>query len=804
MDWWYDLRFSLRSLTKVPTFTIAAIATLALGIGANTAIFSVVHGVLLQPLPFDDPDSIVMVWQTDLMNDSPRSKASAPDYFDFKREAKSFSDLAAMTSGPMNLTGEGAPERLEGAMVSHGFFDVLGTPPPVGRGFTETDDRVGAERVVVISHDLWQRRFGGDRGIVGQLVTLDSAEHVVVGVAEEGFDLPAVDLWVPLMPALAFPDARGVHNLRVVGRLQGGVTLADAQAEMTVIAAQLEQQYPEDNVGRGAFVEPLREVVVSNVRPALMILFGSVGLVLLIACANVSGLMMTRAGARLQELSVRKSLGASRARIVRLLLTESVTLGVIGGALGVGLAFGLVRVFVALEPGYLPRAENITVSGPVLLFALATSLVSAMIFGIAPAVHSSATRSETALRTGFGPVSKGSHAQKTRQMLVVGQVAFAVILVVAAVLLARTFEALTNVSPGFEPKGVLAMDLILPDAKYPMPGFDAYPAWPEVVGFYDGALERVETLPGVESAALALNHPLKPGFTSQVTIDGRPEPEGQIEESRIRPVTSDYFAVTGIPLIRGRLIDGRDREGLDDVVVVNQAFASKHFHGEESIGQSVRFWGRSKLIVGIVGDVRFSGLSVDPEPSVYSALHQLPMSSLSILVKTTGPDSSLARSVQEAIWQIEPDVAFFNVELMEDKIRSSVGAPRFHMLLFGLFGCLAVVLAAVGIYSLLSYQVLQRTSEIGVRVALGATSDRVLRLFVKDGLRVIAAGTLLGILCSLGLTRFLASLLFGVSPEDALTLIGVALALGVVGIGASLLPALRAARLDPMKALRWE
>ena len=798
-----DVKFATRGLLRAPLFTVAALITLALGIGANTAIFSVVNHVLLEPLPFRQPDRVVMVWQTDLANDSPREAASAPDFLDWKREAKSFENLAGLFNRPVNLTSESAsPERLTAAAVSFNLFDLLGRPPALGRSFHESEDRIGAAPVAVIGHELWQQRFGGDPGIIGESVRLDNMDFTIVGVAQAEFDMPGADLWTPLMPFLPFPDVRGVHNVRVIGRLTEGVSIEAAQAEMDAISKNLEQAYPEDNIGRGSLVEPLKEVIVSRVRPALLVLLGAVGLVLLIACANVSSLMMTRAGGRVREIAIRASLGATRARIARLLLTESLTLGILGGAGGVAAGFGMIRLLLAFQPGYLPRAEGVELDFTVLLFAALASLLSSVLFGLAPAIHASSRRAQAALRAGFGPRTT-DHSRRTRDILVIGQVALAVVVVTGSGLLLKTLRALTTVDPGFRAEGVLSMDLTIPEATYPAPGRESYPEWPDMVGFYDRALERIQAVPGVTSAALALNHPLNAGFTSQVTIAGRPEPAGPIEETRIRPVTPNYFAVTGVPLISGRLVNERDRHGAPEALVVNQAFAAKYFPGENPVGASVNFWGLSREIVGVVGDVHFRGLDRGVDPAVYPSLYQLPMGSMSLLIEAETPEA-LVRDVREAVWSIEPDLAFFNVETMSEKLSSSVGAQRFHAILIGLFGGLALFLAAVGSYGLIAYQVLQRTSEIGIRVALGATYRNVLALVLSDGLRVTVAGILFGILGAVFLTRLLDSLLFGVSATDTTTFVLVPVILALIGLGACFVPAFRAARINPARALRCE
>lgn len=799
-----DLRYAARTLVKNPGFAIAAALTLALGVGANTAIFSVVNGVLLRPLPFAEPDRLMIVWETDPHNQSFREGASVPDFFDWKHQSRRFEQLAASTGAERNLTGPGKePERLEIAAVSYDLFSLLKVEPSVGRAFRPEEDEPGGARVAILSHGMWQSRYGGAPEALGQIITLDGRDHEIVGVMPKHFDFPAdAPLWVPLASATeTFREVRGVHNLTVLGRLKRDATREAAQAEMAAIAARLERQFPEDNRGRGAAVESLHEAVVGRVRPALLVLLGAVGLVLLIACANVASLMLARASSRSREIAIRTSLGASRIRLVRQLLTESVLLALIGGAVGLAAAFWGLDALLALSPANLPRSDSIGIDLAVLGFTFGLSVMVGVVSGLVPAIQSSSaalskTLNASSLRAGV----RGG----TRGFLVVAEVAMAVVLAVGAGLLIKSFSHLRRVDPGFRAENLLTLRITLPESKYPVPPRSEYPKWPEAVSFYERLLERASAVPGVVSAAVALNHPLASGWTSQIEIVGRPEPLGPRDEVRMRPVSPGYFQTIGVPVLKGRAPGERDRQGMPSVLAVNEAMARRYFPGENAIGHSVRFWGKPREIVGIVRDVRFRGLGRDVDPAIYPALSQMPMSEFSLVVRTRVPPLSVLPALRTAVRSIDPDLAFFDVATLEQLLSDSVGAPRFHMVLLTAFGALALLLAAVGIYGLLSYSVAQRTREIGIRSALGARRADLLRLVVGEGLARSVLGLLLGLTGAFILTRFLAGLLFQVGTRDPYIFASVAATLLGVAFLASYLPARRAAKVDPMVALRYE
>lgn len=799
-----DLRYAARTLAKNPGFAAAAALTLALGVGANTAIFSVVNGVLLRPLPFAEPERLMIVWETDPHNQSFREGASVPDFFDWKHQSRRFERLAASTAAERNLTGPGKePERLEIAAVSHDLFALLKIEPSLGRAFRPEEDEPGGARVAILSHGIWQSRYGGAPEALGQIITLDGRDHEIVGVMPTHFGFPAdAPLWVPLASATeTFREVRGVHNLTVLGRLKRGATREAAQAEMAAIAAGLEKQYPEDNRGRGAAVESLHEAIVGRVRPALLTLLGAVGLVLLIACANVASLMLARASTRSREIAIRTSLGASRFRLVRQLLTESVLLALIGGAVGLAAAFWGLEALLALSPANLPRSDSIGIDLAVLGFSFALSVVVGVVSGLVPAIQSSsAALSETLNASSLRAGVRGG----TRGSLVVAEVAMAVVLAVGAGLLIKSFSRLRQVDPGFRTENLLTLRITLPESKYPTPPRSEYPRWPKAVSFYERLLERSSAVPGVISAAVALNHPLASGWTSQIEIVGRPEPPGARDEVRMRPVSPGYFQTIGVPVLKGRAPGERDRQGTPLIVAINEAMARKYFPGEDAIGRSVRFWGEPREIVGVVRDVRFRGLGRDVDPAIYPALSQMPMSEFSLVVKTRVPPLSVLPALRTAVRSIDSDLALFDVATLEQLLSESVGAPRFHMVLLTAFGALALLLAAVGIYGLLSYSVAQRTREIGIRSALGARRADLLRLVVGEGLARSLLGLLLGLVGAFVLTRFLAGLLFQVGTRDPYIFASVVATLLGVAFLASYLPARRAAKMDPMLALRNE
>ncbi|HEY7113898.1 MAG TPA: ABC transporter permease [Thermoanaerobaculia bacterium] len=798
-----DLRHAARNLSRSPGFTAVAVLTMALGIGATTAIFSVVHAVLWNPLPFHAPERLSVIWETDAHNRSFEEGASAPDFGDFRAQAKSFSRLAASRGLWLNLTEERRePERISTNAVSGGFFDLLGVRPALGRGVDAADDRAGAPGVVVLSDALWRSRYAASASAVGRTLFLDGAPYTIVGVAPAGLDFPEeTQAWIALTPALGpLSDARGVHNLGVFGRLKDGVSIEGANAEMASIAARLARQYPDDNAGRSTRVVPVPEAVAADERPSLLVLLGAAALVALISCANVSGLLIARATSRARELAIRRALGAGRGRIVRQLLSESLLLALVGCGAGLLFASWGRDALVTLSPHTLPRAAEAGLHLPVLLFSLGLSAACGLLAGLAPA-FGGARALERTLRSGD---SRTAPRAAVRGVLVAAQIALACVLTTGAGLLLKSLHNLRRVDPGFRAEGLLTARVQLPRSKYPEPRRDDFYRWPEVLRFYDDVLPRLLALPGVSGAAVASNHPLRSGWTSQIEVEGLVQPRGARDETAIRPVSPDYFRTAGTPVLRGRPIDARDRQGAAPVVVINEAFARRYFPDRDPLGRSVTFWGRPREIVGIAGDERFRGLERESVPAVYPSLLQIPMSDIFVLVRTPGDPAALVPAVRAAVAAAEPDVALFQIHTAPELVDESLGGTRFETAILCLFGLAALLLSTLGLYALLAYSVERRTREIGIRAALGARRSDLAGMIVRESLVRCAAGLAVGGAASLVAARALASLLYGVQPADPVVLSGVFGTLAVAAVISALLPARRAARLDPVHALRTE
>ncbi|HEV7241672.1 MAG TPA: ABC transporter permease [Thermoanaerobaculia bacterium] len=802
----HDLKFALRNLRRSPGYAAAAILTLAIAIGANTSMFSILYAVVLRPLAFREPERVVRVWQTDQHNASPREGASAPDLRDWQQQQRVFSAIAGTSNRMLNLTETNAEaERIATTGVSHDYFSMLGVAPLAGRGFLPNDDREGAEPVAVISDAFWQRRFGG-ANVIGRGLTLDGKRYEIVGVMPIDASLSrstVTDVWLPLTGALApFGDVRGVHNVYVLARLKNGVTPEQAQSAMTVISTRLEQQYPDDNKGRGAFVEPVLDSMVRDARPRLYILSAAVLAVLLIACINVAGLMLARADTRARELAIRTSLGASRGRIVRQLLTESVALAAIGGILGVALAWWATRTILALAPT-LPRAEGIGISVPVLVFAVLASMLSAILFGVIPALRTSAVQPALALAAGSRGVLRATRTAG-RGVLVITEVALAVVLVTGAGLLLKSFAKLLAVDVGLNTDRVVTFSMKLPEAKYPLPPRDKYPQWPEATNFYDAALARVSELPGVTRAALGMNHPLDTGFTSQITIVGQPESDAQKDEVRIRPITPAYFETLGIALLRGRPLSRDDRGSSPMVIVVNEALAQKYFRGEDPVGKQMAFWGTPRTIVGVVKGERFGGPQNAAEPALYPPLTQVPMSDLTLAVRASGDPATVIAAVRDTMRTLDSDIALFEIEMLDETLARTVATPRFQAVLIASFGAIALLLAAIGLYALIAYQVQQRTNEIGVRLALGATRAEIARLVMARAAALALTGIAIGLAGALATARFLKAVVYEISPTDPAIYAAVPLLLVAIALIATWIPVRRAMRLDPAVALHMD
>jgi putative ABC transport system permease protein len=800
---WKDIRFGLRTLVRSPATTLIALLTLALGIGANSAIFSVVDGVLLRPLPYDQPDELVIVWESAPKLGFPRFSVAPPNFADWRRQNQSFEHLVAISRERLNLTGSDQPEVLQGAAVSPDFFEMFGAVPAPGRGFREEEARPGQGRVTVLSHALWQRRFGGDPGIVGRSIPLNGEGYVVVGIAPRGFDLRKADLWIPLDLDFA-AENRGGHYLATIGRLKDGVSLEKATGEMTAIAAGLAKQYPDSNSEWTVVLKRLQDAAVEDIRPALILLLVAVGFVLLIACANVANLLLAKMAAREREIAVRAALGATRTRLVRQMLVETVVLFLVGGLLGVGVAWFGVKGLLALAPDAIPRAQRIAVDGRVLAFTLLISLGTGLLFGLVPSLSATGDRLYGALKEGGRAMAGGRQGRMIRNVLVGVEVGLALALLVVSGLLIRSFAQLSGVDPGFKPGHVLTASVSIPEFKYPEEERQAL--------FYQQLVERLSAIPGVEQAATIYPLPLS-GADMVLTyqVQGRPvPPPSQQPNTQVRMISPDYFRVMSIPVVRGRAFDGRDGRGGQPVVIVNQTLATRDWPGQNPLGQRFTFDdpaqpdARWLTIVGVVGDVRHDSLDGEKSAEAYWPQIQSPMTDSFVVLRTEGDPAHLTASLREAIREVDRDLPIDRIQTMEQVMRDSLAPSRIKTLLLGIFSGLALVLAAVGVYGVVSYSVAQRTHEIGIRMALGARPGQVWRLVVVQGMRIVLIGAAFGLALAGWASRFLGSQVYGVSATDPVTFLVVPILLLLVALVANWLPALRATRIDPLEALRYE
>ena len=798
-----DLLYALRSLRSAPGFAAVALLTLALGIGANTAIFSVVRGVLLSPMPFPDGDRVVRVWHVNRTENDLRSQVSEPDFLEWKAETKRFQSLAGYWYAPggssADLTGNGTPERIQGAYITPGFFETLGASAAIGQTIRADQAVAGNDRFIVLSDGLWRRRFGADRSIVGRSLTIGSDPYTVLGVMPPSFTFPAdrLDFWIPL--STMGPDAigrqRGSRFLDVFGRLAPGVTQAQAYDELAAITRRVAEREEGARGWTDVSLLPVRDALVGDVRRPLLVLLGAVAFVLLITCVNIAGLLLARATARQRELAVRSALGAGRGRILRQLLTESVVLALIGGALGVGLAYVGVSALGALGTADLPRATSVRIDGTVLAYAFAVSTVAGVLFGLLPAIRATSRNLQGVLRAGSRG-SVGNAGQRLRGALVVAEVALAVILVVGAGLAMKSFARLLEVNPGFNPKNVLAVRLGIPYDRY----------GDRVPQYYDALLTRLAAVPGVEAVGAAKDYPLRgTGELRGVTVVGGAE--GSAEQPIRLPalhVSEDFFRAMGIPLRAGRTFTPADRSGAPLVWIVNEAFARKYWPNESAVGKTLRMGPASIEVIGVVGDFRQRSLSEPPEPYAYMHYRQNMRAGLSFAIRTNGDPLQYANAIRDAIWSVDRDQTITSVESMESLVGSTVARPRLLAALLFLFGVMGLSLGALGIYGVLAYAVSQRRQEIGVRVALGATPRSVLGLIIGQGMTLAAVGVVAGIAGALLLTRVMATVLYNVRATDPLTFATVVVVLLGTALLASWLPARRALRIDPVQALRYD
>jgi predicted permease len=803
-----DLRFAGRQLWKSPGFTLVAVLTLALGIGATTAIFSIVYGVVLRPLPFQAPDRLVRGFFVS-PEGAKQGAFSVPNFLDWRAASHALADATPAHGGTLNLSGGGRaePERLQAAWVGANYFKVLGIRPLAGRGFAPGEDRPAAPHVAVISERLWRQRFGGDPGLLGRSLTLSGQPYTVVGILQRGVQLPsAADVWVPLVFSADELKERGAVFFSGIGRLAPGATLRQAEAETEVIGRRLSSQFPEANASyfKTMTLTPLQETMVGDLRNKLLLLLGAVGLVLLIAAANVANLLLVRAAAREGEIVIRSALGAGRGRIVRQLLTESLVLALAGGAAGVALAAWMTKALVALGPQNTPRLDQVGLDGAALLFALGISLLTGVLFGLAPALQTSRTDLSGVIREGTRG-SKGRAGTRARGALVMVEIALAVVLLAGAGLLIRSFQRLQEVDPGFQPARVVTFRLTLPEARYS----DA----PKLRAFMDGLLERMRGLPGVDAAGATVYGMPFAGQVNMLTFDiaGRPpQPVGQEEAMRVAAATPDYFKAMGIRLARGRTFGPRDRGGAPPVMVINESAARRYFPHEEPLGKRIVLGmkidgvAQGGEIVGIVADFKQDAMEQKIEPQLFVPYDQMPMESLAVVLRSTADPRAVASGVQGKVRELDPDLPVYGLQPATELVATATAQSRFYMLLLGGFAAIALVLAAVGIYGVTAYAVRQRTQEIGIRMALGASRDRVMRMVVTQGMALALAGALAGLAAAFLAARAMRGFLYEVSASDPMTYVGVAGVLLAVAALASYLPARRAALTEPQLALRGE
>ncbi|MDD5544114.1 MAG: ABC transporter permease [Acidobacteriia bacterium] len=805
-----DLRYGLRMIAKNPAFSVIAVLTLALGIGANSAIFTVTNALLLRPLPYENPGQLAVVYIS--RNDAPGQIGpfSLPRFNLLNEQNRSFSGMAAFAGEYFNLTGRGDPEQVSSARVSWNFFDVLGVHPFLGRSFVREEGQPGGRDVALITYSLWLRQFGGDRGIVGQSVQLDSRPYTVVGVLPSnftfGFLSSKTDVWVPRIDELNLLTSAqiqgGAGYLDAVARLRPSVTTRQAHEDMEVLSSR----YRQENPGRpdadprlGTEVTNLQEATVANFRPAVLILLGAVGLVLLIACANVASLLLARALARRKEMAVRAAIGAGRGTIVRQLLTESVLLACMGGILGIFLGIAGTRLLSILGRNNLPPTLNLHLDWRVLFFTAFISLLSGLLFGLMPSLHVARTDVNTVLHD----EARGSAGSRTRSYarsaLVVAQVTLSMVLLVGSGLLIRSFVRLLTANPGFDPSNVLTLSVSLPPARYP--------ARAQLISFYNETLRRMQTLPGVRAVAISSALPVNPIRFSPVLVEGQPEvPLGQRPILSIRTISPDYSRVMRVPLLRGRLFDVHDDASRPQAAIVNQALVHRFWPNENPIGK--RLWlGRMTTpteVVGVFGDERNLSLTADPNPEVFMPFPELPWALLKLSLRTDGDPHSLIPEVRRQVAAIDINQPVTDVQTMDELLNTARASSRFTMFLLGLFAAMALILAVVGIYGVIAYSVTQRTQEMGVRLALGATPNDILKLIIFQGLILAMIGISGGVVIGLAVTRMMNTLLFQITANDPLTFVGSAAIFAAVALLASYWPARRAMRIDPAGALRAE
>ena len=809
-----ELQYAARSLLKHPAFAAIAVLTLALGIGANTAIFSVVNATLLRPLPFKDPERVVMVWGylAKMAQASDKLPNSAGNFVSLKDQTKSFESFAAFRTWTWHLTSSGEPELLRGARVSADFFPAIGVSPILGRSFSADEELPNRAPVAIISHGLWQRHFGGDANVIGKTITLTGESVMVIGVMPRGFQFPGGanmipglqfalqnDVWMPLSFTNEEKQRLGNLNLAVIGRLKPGVTPLQAETELRA----LQKNLPLGTVDYTLNVLPLHQQMVGKIRKLLLVLLATVAFVLLIACANIANLLLARATSRQKELAIRAALGAGRIRLIRQLLIESLLLSLTGGALGLLLAVWGNSLLVSLIPEDVPRIHDVSVDGRILLFTLVVSIATGVVFGLIPALRTSRVDLNQSLKEGLRGTTSGLHQNRLRSLLVVSEVALALVLLVSAALLLKSFVRLLEVRPGFNPNKILTMEVELPSLPP-----SRYVKDEEKTAFFQQLIERLEALPGVTSAAAVVSLPLSGAFEStDLILEGKESvPDLQRPEADYTTVTPNFFATMQIPLLQGRQFTKQDNKDSTPVVIINDILARRCWPGEEPLGKRFRigFEKNPRQVIGVVGSIKQTSLEAESRPAMYMPNLQAPNGGMTVLVRTVGDPIVVTGAVRAEVRAIDKDVPVTHIQTMGQVFGASVAQPRFSMLIVGLFALLALVLSMVGIYGVMSYSVSRRAHEIGVRMALGAGAKQVLALVLREGMVLALTGIAIGALIAFALTRLLASLLFEVSAKDPLAFVSVAALLAAVAFVACYIPARRATRVDPLVALRSE